>query len=170
MIHLFTDFGWDGPYTGELKAVLARGLPEVAIIDLMHDAPAFNPRASAYLLGALSRQFIPGDLCLAVVDPGVGDDKRRVLLPEPLGPMMACTSPASRVRSMPLRMALPSTVAWRSSIWSSGVVISGPGCVNGCASYRRDAKSAEGAEWIEWAQVCPRNAFMNCSAFSASLR
>src|SRR2546427_12015252 len=36
-----------------------------------------------------------------------------VLLPEPLGPMMACTSPACTVRSMPRRMGLPSTVTCR---------------------------------------------------------
>jgi len=82
MIHLFTDFGWNGPYVGEMKAVLARELPDIAIIDLMHDAPAFNPRAGAYLLAALSRRFCQSELCLAVVDPGVGDDRRRVLLLE----------------------------------------------------------------------------------------
>lgn len=80
MIHLFTDFGWGGPYVGEMKSVLAREVPDVAVIDLMHDAPAFNPRASAYLLAALSRRFRPGDVCLAVVDPGVGDQNRRPIL------------------------------------------------------------------------------------------
>src|SRR3546814_11423485 len=34
-------------------------------------------------------------------------------LPEPLGPIMACTSPASIVRSIPFRIGLPSTVACR---------------------------------------------------------
>jgi len=82
VIHLFTDFGWAGPYVGEMKAVLARELPQMSVIDLMHDAPAFNPRASAYLLAALSRRFQPGDSCLAVVDPGVGDAARRVLMLE----------------------------------------------------------------------------------------
>ncbi len=82
MIYLFTDFGNQGPYVGELHAVLARMLPEIRIIDLMHDAPVFNPRASAYLLKALSRQFQSGDLCLAVVDPGVGMAARRALLIE----------------------------------------------------------------------------------------
>ncbi len=35
----------------------------------------------------------------------------RVLLPEPLGPMMACTSPERTVRSIPLRISLPATPA-----------------------------------------------------------
>lgn len=80
MIYLFTDFGWRGPYVGEMKAVLARDVPQASLIDLMHDAPSFNPRASAYLLAALSRRFTTGDICLGVVDPGVGDSKRRALI------------------------------------------------------------------------------------------
>lgn len=82
MIFLFTDFGWSGPYVGEMKAVLVRELPGADIIDLMHDAPAFNPKASAYLLAALSKQFRPGDACLGVIDPGVGDNRRRVIFVE----------------------------------------------------------------------------------------
>jgi S-adenosylmethionine hydrolase len=80
LIYLFSDFGWAGPYVGEMKAVLARDLPSVGLIDLMHDAPAFNPKASAYLLAALSEQFKPGDICLGVIDPGVGDKDRRALI------------------------------------------------------------------------------------------
>lgn len=82
MIYLFTDFGWNGPYVGEMKAVLMREQARVNIVDLMHDAPAFNPRASAYLLAALSQQFVPGDFCLAVVDPGVGSLERRAIMLE----------------------------------------------------------------------------------------
>lgn len=82
MIILFTDFGWAGPYVGEMKAVLAQALPGVSVIDLMHDAPAFNPRASAFLLAALSQRFARDDVCLAVVDPGVGNDNRRPLILE----------------------------------------------------------------------------------------
>lgn len=82
MIHLFTDFGWLGPYVGEMKAVIARELPNVNLVDLMHDAPMFNPKASAYLLAALSKRFVAGDFCLAVVDPGVGDQTRRAIVVE----------------------------------------------------------------------------------------
>lgn len=80
MIHLFTDFGWAGPYAGEMRAVLARDLPDGRVIDLMHDAPMFNPKAGAYLLAALSKRFAAGDICLAVVDPGVGDQRRKAVI------------------------------------------------------------------------------------------
>ena len=81
MIHLFTDFGYNGPYVGEMKARILRDISShIPIIDLMHDAPRFNPKASAYLLAALSKQFIQNDTCLAVVDPGVGNPKRNAII------------------------------------------------------------------------------------------
>src|SRR5581483_2528747 len=43
-----------------------------------------------------------------------------VLLPLPLGPMMAWTSPRFTVRSRPLRISLSSTDTWRFLTWSSG--------------------------------------------------
>jgi S-adenosylmethionine hydrolase len=75
MILLFTDFGYDGPYAGQVKAVLARDAPTIPVIDLMHDAPAHDPRAAAYLLAALTSEMPEGAICLGVVDPGVGGDR-----------------------------------------------------------------------------------------------
>jgi S-adenosyl-L-methionine hydrolase (adenosine-forming) len=72
MIVLCTDFGLEGPYIGQVKAVLARLAPTVPVIDLFADLPAFAPRISAYLLAAYADWFEPGDVILAVVDPGVG--------------------------------------------------------------------------------------------------
>jgi len=81
MIYLFTDYGYQGPYVGELKAVLdSDNRAGQTVIDLMHDAPNYNPEASAYLLAALSKRFNAGDACLAVVDPGVGSEHRRPVL------------------------------------------------------------------------------------------
>jgi len=77
MIVLFTDFGWRGPYVGQMKAVLAQQAPSQAIIDLMHDAPVFSSRAAAYLLASLVEPFPKDTVFLAVVDPGVGSDERR---------------------------------------------------------------------------------------------
>lgn len=77
MIVLFTDFGWRGPYVGQMKMVLAEQVPHQPVIDLMHDAPAFRPRAAAYLLASLVEPFPKETVCLAVVDPGVGSQDRR---------------------------------------------------------------------------------------------
>ncbi len=77
MLVLFTDFGLCGPYVGQMKAVLYRAAPTVPVVDLFVDAPAFQPRAAAYLLAAYALEFEPGTVFLCVVDPGVGDPERR---------------------------------------------------------------------------------------------
>ena len=76
MIALFTDFGLAGPYVGQVKAVLARAAPEVTVVDLFADAPAYDVEAAAYLLAAYAPAFDKGDVFLCVVDPGVGTDAR----------------------------------------------------------------------------------------------
>ncbi len=80
MIVLFTDFGLLGPYTGQVKAVLAREAPGVPVIDLFADAPAQNPRAAAYLLAAYAAWFPAGTVFLCVVDPGVGSARAALAL------------------------------------------------------------------------------------------
>ncbi len=79
-IFLFTDFGAADLYAGQVKAVLQRDAPRVAVIDLLHDAPAFNVRAGAHLLAAVSMQLPSGSVTLAVVDPGVGGARDAVAL------------------------------------------------------------------------------------------
>ena len=75
MIALFTDFGLHGPYTGQMKAALHHMAPGVPVIDLFADAPAGDPKASAYLLGAYAAWFRTGTVFLCVVDPGVGGER-----------------------------------------------------------------------------------------------
>jgi len=77
---LFTDFGLQGPYTGQMKAVLHQMAPGVPVIDLFADAPAGNPKASAYLLAAYAEWFAGGSIFLCVVDPGVGGTRPPVIL------------------------------------------------------------------------------------------
>lgn len=75
MILLFTDFGLSGPYMGEMRAVLLRKAPGAPVVDLMSDAPAFRPDLAAFLLAALWPTAEPGDVVLAIVDPGVGGER-----------------------------------------------------------------------------------------------
>ena len=75
MILFFTDFGHDGPYMGEMRAAALRLAPEVPVVDLMVDAPPFRPDLAAYLLAALWPTARPGDVVVAVVDPGVGGER-----------------------------------------------------------------------------------------------
>lgn len=76
MIALFTDFGPTGPYVGQMRAVLQRDAPQIPVVDLLCDVPAFNPRAGAHLLAALAPELPEGTVFLCVVDPGVGSHDR----------------------------------------------------------------------------------------------
>jgi len=72
MIVLFTDYGLEGPYLGQVEAVLYKEAPDEKIINLLSDAPRQNPKACAYLLAALTKNFPEGTIFFCVVDPGVG--------------------------------------------------------------------------------------------------
>ena len=80
MIVLFTDFGADDIYVGQVKVALLEHFPAAVVIDLLHNAPNFRVEPSAHLLAALQEHFPPGSLFLAVVDPGVGTDRNAVAL------------------------------------------------------------------------------------------
>lgn len=80
MILLFTDFGIAGPYVGQMHLVLRRLAPEVPIVDLQHDAPAFRPDLASYLLASHLALCEPGDVVVAVVDPGVGSARTPLAL------------------------------------------------------------------------------------------
>jgi len=81
MIVLYTDFGADDIYVGQVKAALHRDLSGgAAVVDLLHSVPNFNARAGAHLLAALQASFPEGTVFVAVVDPGVGTDRDAVAL------------------------------------------------------------------------------------------
>lgn len=80
MIVLFTDFGLNGPYTGQMKAVLARMAPGVPVIDLFADVPSFDPKLAAYLLAVYVAEFPRGTIFLCIVDPGVGGTRKPIVL------------------------------------------------------------------------------------------
>jgi S-adenosylmethionine hydrolase len=80
MILLFTDFGSEGPYLGQIEAILCRKAPDARVIRLLNDAPTGKPALAGYLLAAICREFPPGSVFLAVVDPGVGGERLPVVL------------------------------------------------------------------------------------------
>jgi S-adenosylmethionine hydrolase len=78
MIALFTDFGLEGPYTGQVKAAIWREAPAVPIIDLFADAPMQRPMEAAYLLAAYASALPMGSVFLCVIDPTVGGERPAV--------------------------------------------------------------------------------------------
>jgi hypothetical protein len=80
IIALFTDFGLEGPYTGQVKTVLHQIAPGVPVVDLFADLPAAKPQPAAYLLAAYGGWFPAGTVILAIVDPGVGGARAAVVV------------------------------------------------------------------------------------------
>ena len=80
MIVLFTDFGRDGPYLGQVEAVLQQQAPGIPVINLFSDLTPFDIQGAAYLLPAYAAGFPSGSVFTGVVDPGVGSDRKGVVV------------------------------------------------------------------------------------------
>jgi S-adenosylmethionine hydrolase len=78
-ISLTTDFGLDDPFVGTMKGVIAGICPQARIIDLTHGVQPFNVVEGAIKLWQGARYFPSGTVHVAVVDPGVGSDRRPLL-------------------------------------------------------------------------------------------
>ncbi len=74
-IFLFTDFGWSGPYVGQMVGTIVAADPHARVFNLMHDAPQMRPDLAAYLLPACCRPLPEDAIVAAVVDPGVGGER-----------------------------------------------------------------------------------------------
>ncbi len=79
IITLLTDYGLSDHYVGELKGVILTIAPEAQIVDITHDIEPFNVRQGAFVLQRIWARFPLGAIHLAVVDPGVGSDRRIIL-------------------------------------------------------------------------------------------
>lgn len=80
MITLTSDFGLKDPYVGEMKGVILSINPNANIIDITHGVEKFNIRMGAFMLASAAPYFPKGTVHLAVVDPGVGTERRAILI------------------------------------------------------------------------------------------
>ena len=80
MIVLFTDFGLEGPYIGQVQAVLQQQAPGIPVISLFADLAPFDIQGAACLLPAYTAGFPPATVFLCVVDPGVGSARPGVVV------------------------------------------------------------------------------------------
>ena len=74
-IYLFTDFGLDGPWLGQVHAAARAVVPGVEVVNLLADAPLSRPRPAAYLLEACVRDLPGSPVFCCVVDPAVGSER-----------------------------------------------------------------------------------------------
>jgi len=105
LIALTTDFGTVDPWVGVMKGVLATRAPEARVVDLTHGIPPQNVLAGALVLRYALPYFPPGTIHVAVIDPGVGSERRPICVETPreilVGPdngllSLAATAPPAR--------------------------------------------------------------------------
>lgn len=80
IITLTTDFGNHDPYVGIMKGVMLGVAPETQLIDLTHHIPPQDIDEAAFALESAAPYFPAGTVHLAVVDPGVGGERRALLV------------------------------------------------------------------------------------------
>jgi S-adenosylmethionine hydrolase len=76
-ISFLTDYGTDDEFVGVVKSVIRSIEPDVTVIDITHAVPPHDVRAGGLALARAAQYLVPG-VVLAVVDPGVGTDRRAV--------------------------------------------------------------------------------------------
>jgi S-adenosyl-L-methionine hydrolase (adenosine-forming) len=110
VVSFLSDYGLADEFVGVCKAVVLRAAPTARIIDVTHGIAPYDVRAGALTL-ARSIQYLPPGVVLAVIDPGVGTDRRAVAVEVETGflvgpdngllaPAVAMLGGASRVVSL----------------------------------------------------------------------
>ena len=103
-IVLTTDFGTSDAFVGVMKGVILGINPRAVIVDLTHEIAPQNLRQGAFVLGANHSYFPIGAIHVAVVDPGVGTDRRPIVLETPEAKFVA---PDNGLLSQILKAHLP---------------------------------------------------------------
>ena len=80
IITLTTDFGYADPFVGIMKGVILCITRDLQIVDLDHGIAPQDIRAAALTLAASVDYFPLGTIHVAVVDPGVGSQRRPILI------------------------------------------------------------------------------------------
>src|SRR5437763_5297813 len=76
-VSFLSDYGLADEFVGVVKGVLRSLAPHAAVIDVCHEIPPHDVRAGGLAL-ARSVQYLPPGIVLAIVDPGVGTDRRAI--------------------------------------------------------------------------------------------
>jgi S-adenosylmethionine hydrolase len=78
ILTLTTDFGLVGPYVAALKGVLLDLAPGAQLVDVCHTISPQNILEGGFVLAGIVDVFPKGTVHLAVIDPGVGTERRLI--------------------------------------------------------------------------------------------
>ena len=80
IITLTTDFGSNDAYVAIMKGVILSINPEVNIVDITHSIEPQNILQAAFVVNSAYRYFPKRTVHMAIVDPGVGGERRGIIL------------------------------------------------------------------------------------------
>lgn len=79
-IGLITDFGARDYYTAAMKGMILSINPDAGIVDISHQIPKHGIKNAAFVLCHGAETFPKDSIFIAVIDPGVGTERKCILL------------------------------------------------------------------------------------------
>jgi S-adenosylmethionine hydrolase len=83
IITLTTDFGYDDAYVAAVKGAILNINPQATIVDVSHSIRPQDILQAAFILNTAYRYFPKQTVHVAIVDPGVGSERRGIILKTP---------------------------------------------------------------------------------------
>lgn len=80
LLSLLTDFGTSDYYVGAMKGAILSVCPSSHIVDITHEIPPQDIHTAAFTLLASYQTFPKKTIHIAVVDPGVGSNRKAILI------------------------------------------------------------------------------------------
>jgi len=80
VITILSDFGLSDGYVASMKGVILSITPETKIVDISHLIERHDIVAGAFTLASVVDYFPEGTIHVAVVDPGVGTERRGIVI------------------------------------------------------------------------------------------
>ena len=122
IVTLTTDFGLSDHYVAAMKAAILRENEHIRLIDVTHNVPRHDILCASITLERAVDGFPPGTVHLAVVDPGVGT-QRRLIIAQVADQFIVCPDNGLITWTLKLHApdALPSAreITWRPKSFSS---------------------------------------------------
>src|SRR4051794_39046380 len=104
------DYGRTDEFVGVCHAVMVDIAPDLRVVDITHDIPPFDVRGGALAL-VRAVQYLPDGVVLAIVDPGVGTERRCIAVQVEggflVGPDNGLLAPAVAMLGGPQRIGAP---------------------------------------------------------------
>ena len=80
VVTFLSDFGISSYYIAQMKGVIFKSYPQVTCIDISHSISPQDIQAGAFILRSTVPFFPKGTIHIAVVDPGVGTQRRGIVI------------------------------------------------------------------------------------------